>query len=156
MNLSFFSVDCRLESYFPMSKVRDNPDGELKEGMEPMRKKVDEGGLERPSALYCWSVVIGMLALLGCAFIPPPFLGPLECLRSFYLFFFRTRGNLQTFFVVANLIHLGLATFAFFVARRVDSLHAAGWFWQTFIFGHGSFKLLLLRQSQNEQCRKEH
>ncbi|KAH7445209.1 hypothetical protein KP509_02G112700 [Ceratopteris richardii] len=104
--------------------------------------------LRSPELIYWIAIPAGMTLLFCSAFIPPQYLGILQWARWLALFLFRTQYAVQTVFVVACIIHLGEAVYAWNLARRVDSVNCKGWFWQTLALGFSSLRLLI-RRSHN-------
>nr|XP_043634109.1 short-chain dehydrogenase/reductase family 42E member 1 [Erigeron canadensis] len=98
--------------------------------------------LDGPTIYEWFFCVFGMSAVIGAAFFPVPLLRP-AC-----LFIMRSLWLLRLLAVWAIAMHIGEATYAWMLAKRVDPANSRGWFWQTFVLGFFSLKFLLKRAKQ--------
>lgn len=116
--------------------------------------------------LWVWILILGGLILLAlCVYVPAPFLGPLECVRSLGLLLMQTQNRMRFTLYMAILAHIVEASYAWLLARKVDPLNAKDWFLQTLALGGLSLKYLFkrakLRNSQRKQwyfsrCCRDH
>jgi hypothetical protein len=102
------------------------------------------------ASIPSWVAVgFGAALLLATAFLPSVSLGPLGFLREGLY----TVGSPQVWrsvlYVVA-VIHVVEASFAFYLARRVDPQNEALWFWQTVFLGLFSLSSLLQKSKQKK------
>lgn len=144
--------------YFSILKSRQQlgyvPFVDKKEGMrqtiEYWKNKHSKDLVSPP--LHVWmAITLGMLALFFCAFIPPPFMGVFEWLRSLAFFLFRTKAIMQAAFILACALHVGEAMFAWHLASKVDPLNVNGWFWNTLALGFPSLRLLIKRSRERSR-----
>jgi hypothetical protein len=86
-------------------------------------------------------------------FVPAPFMGPLQCVRSLAFFLFRTQNIMRIGFYMACLVHLVEGGYAWILARKVDPSNATGWWLQTSVVGFLSLRLRLqkARHQRNEK-----
>ncbi len=129
---------------------------DAKEGMRrtvAYWKELHSQELPSPSLLVGIAIVAGIFLLFLCAFVPAPFMGPLECVRSLAFFLFRTQNIMRIGFYMACLTHLVEGGYAWILARKVDPSNATGWWLQTSVFGFPSLRLLLqkARHQRNEK-----
>lgn len=133
--------------YFSLQKAEEElgykPIVSPQEGMAAMiwywqdrkRRNVD-----RPK-LYAWLFcVFGLSALIVVNLLPD--IGPV---RAIALFIFRSMRNVQIASCIVATVHISEAIFAWFLAKKVDSVNARGWFWQTLLLATFSLRLLLAR-----------
>ncbi|KAH9571208.1 hypothetical protein CY35_02G082100 [Sphagnum magellanicum] len=129
---------------------------DAKEGMHrtvAYWKELRSQELPSPSLLVRIALVAGIFFLFLCSFVPAPFMGPLECVRSLAFFLFRTQNIMRIGFYMACLAHLVEGGYAWILARKVDPSNATGWWLQTSVFGFPSLRLLLqkARHQRNEK-----
>jgi len=106
--------------------------------------------------LLTWILVLGGIFLVFlCVYVPAPFMGPLECVRSLGLLIFRSREVLRIIFYLALLAHLVEGIYAWMVARKADRKNAKGWFWQTLALGYPSLQYLLKRAEQRINLKEK-
>ncbi len=129
---------------------------DAKEGMHrtvAYWKELHSQGLPSPPLLVWIGILAGIFLLFLCAFVPAPFMGPLECVRSLAFFLFRTQNIMRIGFYMACLAHLVEGGYAWILARKVDPSNATGWWLQTSVVGFPSLQLLLqkARRQRNEK-----
>ncbi|KAJ7520446.1 hypothetical protein O6H91_19G006100 [Diphasiastrum complanatum] len=113
-------------------------------------KEKEKEGVTRPSFI-CWFLIIFVFFVhFCCAFIPRPFLGPMRWVQSFAIRRNDSIKNLQIIFVLAWLIHVLEASYAWRLAKKVDAMNAKAWFLQTLLLGYPSLRLLLKRSHLKE------
>lgn len=106
--------------------------------------------------LLTWVAVLGGLFLhFLCAFVPVPFLGPLQWVHSLTIFLFRTQKMVRIVFYIAILIHVVDGTYAWILARKVDPLNATSWFWQSLALGYFSLNYLLKRAKKRTSKKQQ-
>jgi hypothetical protein len=106
--------------------------------------------------LWVWILVLGGMILLAlCVFVPAPFLGPLECVRSLELLLLRTQNRMRFTLYMAILAHIVEASYAWLLARKVDPLNAKDWFLQTLALGGFSLKYLFKRAKLKNSQKKQ-
>lgn len=147
--------------YFSILKARQQlgyvPFVDPKEGIRrtlEFWKEKQAKDLMSPELHFGIAVIVGMMVLFGCAFVPPPFMGIFEWVRPVAFFLFRSQRMIQAAFVIACLVHLGEGVYAWRLASRVDPANAKGWFWQTSALGFPSLRLLLRRSSTQQVLKK--
>lgn len=101
--------------------------------------------LTSPELFYWIACLGGMILMLCCAYVPPPYMGIFEWVRFMVLFILRSQKVIQVVFILAYIAHLGEGLYAWLLARRVDPANSKGWFWQTVALGYPSLRLLLRR-----------
>lgn len=93
--------------------------------------------------IWTWIVVTFLVIFLSsAAFLPSFVLGPLEVFREF-MYAVGHPQLWQSCFYVAAFLHVLEATFALYLAQKVDPQRKAYWFWQTLYLGYFSLSLLL-------------
>ncbi|XP_010266276.1 PREDICTED: short-chain dehydrogenase/reductase family 42E member 1 [Nelumbo nucifera] len=124
--------------YIPMVSPQEGMAMTISYWQEKKRKDLDG------PTIYAWLFcVIGMTALFSAAWLPD--FGPVEFIRSISLFFFRSMLMVRLVFLLAAMVHVGEATYAWYLAKMVDPANVSGWFWQTFALGMFSLRFLLKR-----------
>lgn len=126
--------------YVPMVSPREGMANTISYWQERKRRSVDG------PTIYAWLFcVIGMSLLFTAAYVPD--FGPvsLSPLRAFVLFFFRSMWAARMIFILAVAAHVGEAIYAWYLAKKIDPSNSKGWFWQTFVLGIFSLRLLLKR-----------
>ena len=102
------------------------------------------------ASIPSWVAVgLGAALLFATAFLPSVSLGPLGFLREGLY----TVGSPQVWrsvLYVGAFIHVVEASFAFYLARRVDPQNEALWFWQTLFLGFFSLSSLLQKSKQKK------
>lgn len=94
--------------------------------------------------IYAWLFcVFGLSGLFAVNFLPD--IGPVAFLREISLLIFGSMRNLRIALGIVVTAHTSEATFAWFLAKRVDPVNATGWFWQTLLLATFSLRLLLKR-----------
>ncbi|KAA0064667.1 hypothetical protein IC582_015203 [Cucumis melo] len=124
--------------YAPMVTPKEGMAATISFWQEKKRKSLD--GPTIYVWLYC---VVGMSILFCAAFLPD--VGPVPFFKAISLFFFRSIKVVRMVFLVAFLLHVGEAIYAWFLARKVDPANSGGWFWQTLALGIFSLRFLLKR-----------
>lgn len=105
----------------------------------------------QPAPLPGWvAVTIGITVLIAAALFPQYHLGPLEVLRL-GLYSVATPQVLQSVLYVGVVLHVLEATYAWYLAGRVDPHNQTLWFWQTLYLGMFSLSILLGKASQSKQ-----
>jgi len=97
---------------------------------------------QTPSLLVWIFVTLFLLLLFAVAFLPSIFLGPLEVFRE-GMYIVGPPQLWQSISYVVVLVHVVEATFALYLAQKVDPQNVALWFWQTLYLGFFSLGLLL-------------
>lgn len=106
--------------------------------------------------LLTWILLLGgMVLLFSCVYVPAPFMGPLECVRSLGLLIFRSREVMRIIFYLACLAHMVEGIYAWIVALRADRKNASGWFWQTLALGYPSLQYLLKRAEKKRFSKRK-
>lgn len=100
-------------------------------------------------------VLGGMILLALCVFVPAPFLGPLEIVRSLGLLLLQTQNRMRFTLYMAILTHIVEASYAWLLARKVDPLNAKDWFLQTLALGGFSLKYLFKRAKLKNSQKKQ-
>ncbi|EFJ14416.1 hypothetical protein SELMODRAFT_268862 [Selaginella moellendorffii] len=122
-----------------------------KEGLErtlAYLKEKKHRELETPTFGWWIGILAAMFALFCSAFVPDPFMGPFECVRSLGVLLHGSIRNLKLVFLTACLAHAAEASYAWKLAKSVDPENAKGWFWQTLALGFPSLRLLLARSKR--------
>jgi hypothetical protein len=130
---------------------------DAKEGMHrtvAYWKELHSRELPSPPLLVWIGILAGMFLLFLCAFVPAPFMGPLECVRSLAFFLFRTQNIMRIGFYMACLAHLVEGGYAWILARKVDPSNATGWWLQTSVVGFPSLRLLL-QKARHQRNKKQ-
>ncbi|KAJ7286669.1 hypothetical protein O6H91_Y322900 [Diphasiastrum complanatum] len=143
--------------YFSLLKAREElgyvPLVDQKEGIRntlAFFKEKEKKGVIRPLFIWWFLIVFGFFALFCCAFVPRPFLGPMKWLQSLGILLHGSVKNLQIVFFLAWLAHLLEASYAWRLAKKVDTMNAKAWFEQTLLLGYPSLRLLLKRSHLKE------
>ncbi|KAF8409881.1 hypothetical protein HHK36_002399 [Tetracentron sinense] len=124
--------------YVPMVSPREGMAKTISYWQERKKRTLDG------PTIYAWLFcVIGMTSLFSAAYLPD--FGPVALIRSISLFFFRSMHAIRIVFLLATIAHVGEATYAWRLAKRVDPANSRGWFWQTFALGIFSLRFLLKR-----------
>lgn len=124
--------------YVPMVTPREGMASTISYWQERKRRTLDG------PTIYVWLFcVIGMISLFCAAYLPD--VGPVPHLRALSLFFFRSMWMTRLVFLLAAMVHITEALYAWHLAKRVDLANASGWFWQTFVLGFFSLRFLLKR-----------
>ncbi|KAF6174159.1 hypothetical protein GIB67_033691 [Kingdonia uniflora] len=128
--------------YVPMVSPQEGMSSTITYWQERKRRELDG------PTIYAWLFsVIGMSLTFITAFLQD--IGPMKPIRYISLFIFRSIEALQIAFYLAVAAHIIEATYAWYLAKRVDPANAKGWFWQTFALGFFSLRILLKR-AQNK------
>ncbi|XP_057516977.1 uncharacterized protein LOC130798119 isoform X2 [Amaranthus tricolor] len=146
--------------YFCQKKAREElgyvPRVSPQEGMSIMIsywRHQKKNSLDCPS-IYPWIFcVCGLSGLFAINFLPN--VGPITLLNDIALFIFRSTRNIQIFSSIVAVAHTSEATFAWFLAKKVDRTNAKGWFWQTLLLATFSLRLLLKRAGPKTEQNTE-
>ncbi|GLU00105.1 hypothetical protein SLE2022_174980 [Rubroshorea leprosula] len=129
--------------YVPMVSPREGMAATISYWQERKRKTLDG------PTIYTWFfVVTAMIAVFAVAWLPA--MAPLSLIKAILLFIFRSMLVLRMVSILTIAAHLFEAIYAWFLAKRVDPGNSRGWFWQTFVMGMFSLRLLLKR-AKNER-----
>ncbi|OAY63244.1 short-chain dehydrogenase/reductase family 42E member 1 [Ananas comosus] len=124
--------------YMPMVSPREGMAATISYWQERKRKELDG------PTIYVWLFVIVGMSILFCAgFLPP--VEPVRWAHNLSLFFLRSMLAIRLVFIVAVMLHVAEAFYAWSLARRIDPENSKGWFWQTLALGFFSLRYLLKR-----------
>eukprot|EP00897_Mesotaenium_endlicherianum_P005304 jgi/Mesen1/4801/ME000243S03977 len=145
-------VKVGVNHHFSVAKARQQlgyePIVEPREGMRQMVaywrnrrwREMDHPGL------LAWALIpAAMWLLLLAAYLPPPYMGPLECVRTLGVYLFLSREGLAMVWWLAVGAHIVEAAFAYVIASSTEPENALKWALQTALLGYWSLRLLLRR-----------
>lgn len=89
------------------------------------------------------------VVLFSAAFLPSSGLGPLEVFRR-GMYVVGPPQLWQSVSYVVVFAHVLEATYAIYLAQKVDSENVVFWFWQTFYLGFFSLNILLQKAKQKK------
>jgi hypothetical protein len=110
---------------------------------ESAPKKSLQSGFESPPVVLWIGLTLAFILLFISAFYPDiSLLGPFEIFRR-GLYLIGPPKVLQNVAYGSALLHVVEASYALFLARKLDPANTSLWFWQTFYMGFFSLYLLM-------------